>query len=66
LAELLKLQRTFTGGTKFTKTSVEAAARMLKKHANVKRMANTSELAQLLPKKKTQKPLRFLGFCSSE
>jgi FtsZ-binding cell division protein ZapB len=62
LAELLKLQHTVTGGTKFTKTSVEAAARMLKKHANVKRMANTSELAQLLPKKKTQKPLRFLGF----
>ncbi|MBQ5642301.1 MAG: hypothetical protein IIV13_00895 [Bacteroidaceae bacterium] len=48
LEELLKLQRTVTGGTKFTKTSVEAAARMLKKHANVKRMANTSELAQLL------------------
>ena len=66
LAELLKLQHTVTGGTKFTKTSVEAAARMLKKHANVKRMANASELAQLLPKKKTQKPLRFLGFCSSE
>lgn len=48
LEELLKLQRTVTGGTKFTKTSVEAAARMLKKHANVKRIANTSELAQLL------------------
>lgn len=48
LEELLKLQRTVTGGTKFAKTSVEAAARMLKKHANVKRMANTSELAQLL------------------
>ena len=62
LAELLKLQHTVTGGTKFTKTSVEAAARMLKKHANVKRMANTYELAQLLPKKKTQKPLWFLGF----
>lgn len=48
LEELVKLQRTGTGGTKFTKTSVENAARMLKKYANVKRMASTEELTKLL------------------
>lgn len=48
LEELVKLQRTGTGGTKFTKTSVENAARKLKKYANVKRMASTEELTKLL------------------
>ena len=62
LEELLKLQHTVTGGTKFTKTSVEAAVRMLKKHANVKRMANTSELAQLLPKKENPQTFAVSGF----
>ena len=46
LKDLLKLQRTVTGGTKFTKTSVEAAARMLKKDANVR--GDTAELTKLL------------------
>lgn len=36
LKELLKLQRSVTGGTKFTKTSVEAAAGQLMKAANAK------------------------------
>lgn len=46
LKDLLKLQRTVTGGTKFTKTSVEAAARMLKNGANAR--GDTAELAKLL------------------
>lgn len=48
LRELVKLQREGTAGAKFTKTSVEAAARMLKKHANAKQAADTKELAKLL------------------
>lgn len=46
LKEMLKLQRQVTGGTKFTKTSVEAAARYLKQAAVAK--GNTGELAKLL------------------
>ena len=46
LRELLKLQRQVTGGTKFTKTSVEAAARYLKQTAGAK--GDTKELAQIL------------------
>ena len=46
LKELLKLQRTVTGGTKFTKTSVEAAARVLKQAAGAK--GDTKELAGVL------------------
>lgn len=46
LNELLQLQRTVTNGTKFTPTSVEAAARLLKKQANA--TGNTAELAELL------------------
>ena len=46
LKELLKLQRTITGGTKFTESSVEAAARVLKKNAGA--TGNTAELASLL------------------
>ena len=36
LRELVKLQRQVTGGTRFTKTSVEAAARYLKQTAGAK------------------------------
>ena len=46
LRELLKLQRQVTNGTKFTKTSVEAAARYLKQNANAK--GDTKELSKLL------------------
>lgn len=46
LKEMLKLQRQVTGGTKFTKTSVEAAAKQLMKNANAK--GNTTELVNLL------------------
>ena len=46
LRELVKLQRQVTNGTKFTKTSVEAAARYLKQNANSK--GSTQELAKLL------------------
>jgi hypothetical protein len=46
LKELIALQKTVTGGTKFTKTSVTAAAQMLKKNANAK--GDTKELAALL------------------
>lgn len=46
LKELLKLQNQVTGGTKFTKTSVEAAARQLMKYANAK--GDKAELAGLL------------------
>ena len=46
LKELLKLQKQVTGGTKFTKTSVEAAARQLMKYSDAK--GDTKELAGLL------------------
>ncbi len=46
LREMLKLQRTVTNGTKFTKTSVEAAARLLMRNANAK--GNVKELTVLL------------------
>lgn len=46
LKDLLKLQRTVTNGTKFTKTSVEVAAQMLKQNANTK--GDTEELVGLL------------------
>lgn len=46
LKELLRLQRTVTGGTKFTKTSVEAAAGQLMKYADAK--GDKTELAKLL------------------
>lgn len=46
LRELVKLQRQVTNGTKFTKTSVEAAAISLKQGANAK--GSTQELAKLL------------------
>ena len=46
LRELVKLQRQVTNGTKFTKTSVEAAARYLKQNANSK--GSTQELSKLL------------------
>jgi hypothetical protein len=46
LRELVKLQRQVTNGTKFTKTSVEAAARYLKQNADAK--GSTQELAKLL------------------
>ena len=46
LKDLVKLQKTVTGGTKFTKTSVEAMAGNLMKANNVK--GNKQELAKLL------------------
>lgn len=46
LRELVKLQRQVTNGTKFTKTSVEAAARYLKQNADAK--GSTQELMKLL------------------
>ncbi len=46
LKELLKLQRQVTNGTRFTKTSVEAAARYLKSAVNAK--GDTKEFAKLL------------------
>ena len=46
LRDLLKLQRQVTGGTKFTKSSVEAAARYLKQAAGAK--GDTKELSQIL------------------
>ena len=46
LKELLKLQRSVTGGTMFTKTSVESAAGLLMKSANAK--GDKKELAKLL------------------
>ena len=46
LKELVSLQKQVTGGTKFTKTSLEAAARQLKKEVNVK--GDTGELVKLL------------------
>ncbi len=46
LREMLKLQRTVTNGTKFTRTSVDAAARLLKQNAGAK--GETRELAGLL------------------
>lgn len=46
LKELLRLQKTVTGGTKFTKTSVEAAAGQLMKYADAR--GNKTELAKLL------------------
>ena len=46
LRELLKLQRSVTGGTKFKKSSVEAAANVLIKNTNAK--GNKTELAPYL------------------
>ena len=46
LKEMLKLQGTLTHGTMFTPTSVEAAARLLKKSADAN--CNTKELATML------------------
>lgn len=46
LKELVKIQKTLTGGTKFTKTSVEAAAKTLKAKANAN--GDTKALAKLL------------------
>ena len=46
LKELVKLQRQVTNGTKFTKTSVEAAARYLKQNAGAK--GGTQDLSKLL------------------
>ncbi len=46
LKELVKIQKTLTGGTKFTKTSVEAAAKTLKARANAN--GDTKALAKLL------------------
>lgn len=46
LKQMLKLQRQVTGGTKFTKSSVEAAARQLMKTSDAK--GNAKELAELL------------------
>lgn len=46
LKELVKIQRQVTGGKKFTKSSVEAAAQYLKQNANAK--GDTKELAGLL------------------
>lgn len=46
LKELLKLQKSVTGGTMFTKTSVESAAGLLLKSANAK--GDKRELAKLL------------------
>ena len=46
LRELVKLQRQVTNGTKFTKTSVEAAAISLKQSANAK--GDTKGFAKLL------------------
>ncbi len=46
LKAMLKLQRQVTNGTKFTKSSVEAAAKMLKK--NMDAMGSTKELSGLL------------------
>ena len=46
LKELLKLQKQVTGGAKFTKTSVEAAAGQLMKYAGAK--GDRKELAELL------------------
>ena len=46
LKELVKLQRTVTGGTKFTRTSVDAAAQYLKKMGNAK--GDTREFAAIL------------------
>ena len=46
LKELLKLQRQVTGGTKFTRSSVEAAAGQLMKYANAR--GDKRELAGLL------------------
>lgn len=46
LRELVKLQRQVTGGTKFTRSSVEAAAGQLMKYANAK--GDKKELAGLL------------------
>lgn len=46
LKEMLKLQRTVTGGTKFTKSSVDAAASVLMKSADAK--GNRAELTQML------------------
>lgn len=46
LKELVKIQKTLTGGTRFTKTSVEAAAKMLKGKANAN--GDTKALTKLL------------------
>lgn len=46
LKELVQLQKQVTGGTKFTKTSLEAAARQMKKDTNAK--GDTKELQKLL------------------
>ena len=46
LKELLRLQKTVTGGTKFTNTSVEAAAGQLMKYADAR--GDKTELAKLL------------------
>lgn len=46
LRELVKIQKTLTGGTKFTKSSVEAAAKALKAKANAN--GDTKALAKLL------------------
>ncbi len=46
LKQMLKLQRQVTGGTKFTKSSVEAAARQLMKTSDAK--GSAKELAELL------------------
>jgi galactokinase len=46
LRDLLKLQRQVTGGTKFTASSVETAARYLKQTGNIK--GNTGEFGKLL------------------
>jgi hypothetical protein len=46
LKELVQLQKQVTGGKKFTKTSLEAAARQMKKDTNAK--GDTKELQKLL------------------
>ena len=46
LKEMLKLQKTVTGGTKFTKSSVESAASYLMKYANAR--GDKAELAKRL------------------
>ena len=46
LKELVQLQKQVTGGTKFTKTSLEAVARKMKKDTNAK--GDTKELQKLL------------------
>lgn len=56
LKELVKLQRQVTGGTKFTRSSVEAAARILVKDSGAK--GDVKELSAMLD--------RFYGYIASE